>query len=48
MERMKSPVYKKNETESSLTTFANTGLRTLAVASREIPVEEYKSWAKKY
>ena len=48
LERMKEPVYKRNVTWEHLTKYANTGLRTLAVASREIPQQEYETWKKLY
>jgi P-type E1-E2 ATPase len=48
LERMKRPVNKQEETWEHLTKYANTGLRTLAVASREIPQQEYESWYKLY
>ena len=36
LNRMKKPVKKQKETWDCLTKFANTGLRTLLVASKEI------------
>ncbi len=48
LERMKEPVYKRNVTWEHLTNYANTGLRTLAVASREVPRQVYDSWSEEY
>jgi hypothetical protein len=45
---MKKPVNKQKETWKHLTKYANIGLRTLVVATREIPENEYNTWKKKY
>ncbi|KAJ2928030.1 hypothetical protein H1R20_g9061, partial [Candolleomyces eurysporus] len=38
----------KEETERHLSEFANTGLRTLTLAYKIIPEEEYASWSERY
>ncbi|KAF9053140.1 phospholipid-translocating ATPase [Panaeolus papilionaceus] len=38
----------KEETENHLGEFANTGLRTLTLAYRDIPETEYRSWSRRY
>ncbi|CAA7271006.1 unnamed protein product [Cyclocybe aegerita] len=38
----------KQETERHLSEFANSGLRTLTLAYRMIPADEYEAWSKRY
>ncbi|PPQ99092.1 hypothetical protein CVT24_009358 [Panaeolus cyanescens] len=38
----------KEETENHLSEFANTGLRTLTLAYRDIPESEYRAWSRRY
>ncbi|KAL0570141.1 hypothetical protein V5O48_011819 [Marasmius crinis-equi] len=49
-ERLKDGVDRalKDQTETHLTEFANEGLRTLTLAYKIVPDEEYTTWAKKY
>ena len=48
LDRMKKPVNKQKETWECLTKYANTGLRTLIVASKEISQNEYNTWKRQY
>lgn len=46
LNRESLPLFEK--TDVHLTKFADEGLRTLCLASKEIPVEEYAVWAQEY
>ena len=48
LDRMKKPVSKQEETQECLTKYANGGLRTLIVASKEISQNEYNTWKRQY
>ena len=48
LERMVRDPFKQKETWEHLTEYAGTGLRTLAVASREIPEQFYQTWSQEY
>lgn len=40
--------HQESEVLGALEEFASTGLRTLCLASREVPEEEYQAWAQRY
>jgi magnesium-transporting ATPase (P-type) len=45
---MNKTVENKQKTLKLLTKYASSGLRTLVVAAREIPRQEYNQWSMKY